>query len=87
MLEIKDALSEEHLAQTIQHLLPKAWNIFTQSVNVMVSIFATFIVLLYTFFILMDYEAIANGWTGLVPAKYRDMTVRIVNDVKDSMNR
>ena len=87
MLEIKDALSEEHLAQTIQHLLPKAWNIFTQSVNVMVSIFATIIVLLYTFFILMDYEAIANGWTGLVPAKYRDMTVRIVNDVKDSMNR
>jgi predicted PurR-regulated permease PerM len=87
MLEIKDALSEEHLAQTIQHLLPKAWNIFTQSVNVMVSIFATFIVLLYTFFILMDYEAIASGWTGLVPAKYRDMTVRIVNDVKDSMNR
>ena len=87
MLEIKDALSEEHLAQTIQHLLPRAWNIFTQSVNVMVSIFATFIVLLYTFFILMDYEAIASGWTGLVPAKYRDMTVRIVNDVKDSMNR
>jgi predicted PurR-regulated permease PerM len=87
MLEIKDALSEEHLAQTIQHLLPKAWNIFTQSVNVMVSIFATFIVLLYTFFILMDYEAIASGWTGLVPGKYREMTVRIVNDVKDSMNR
>ena len=87
MLQIKDALSEEHLAQTIQSLLPKAWSIFTQSVNIIVSIFATFIVLLYTFFILLDYEAIASGWIGLVPSKYREMTVRIVNDVKESMNR
>ena len=53
----------------------------------MVSIFATFIILLYTFFILLDYEAIAQGWTGLVPAKYRENTVRIVTDVKESMNR
>ena len=35
----------------------------------------------------MDYEAIASGWIGLVPSKYREMTVRIVNDVKESMNR
>ena len=49
--------------------------------------FAAFIVLLYTFFILLDYEAIASGWTGLVPQKYREMSIRIVNDVKEGMNR
>jgi len=87
MLQVQNALSEENLAQTVRSLLPKAWSIFTQSVNIMVSIFATFVVMLYTFFILLDYETIANGWTGLVPAKYRTMTVRIVNDVKDGMNR
>ena len=87
MLQVQNALSEENLAQTVRSLLPKAWSIFTQSVNIMVSIFAAFVVMLYTFFILLDYETIANGWTGLVPAKYRTMTVRIVNDVKDGMNR
>lgn len=87
MLQVQSALNENNLAETLQSLLPKAWNIFTQSVNVVVSIFAAFIVLLYTFFILLDYEAIANGWIGLVPAKYREMTVRIVNDVKDGMDR
>lgn len=87
MLQIQYALNEENIAQTLQRLLPKAWSIFTQSVNVIFSIFAAFIVLLYTFFILLDYETIANGWTGLVPMKYREMTVRIVNDVKDGMNR
>lgn len=84
---IQEALNEENISNMVRSLLPKAWNIFTQSVNVIVSIFATFIVLLYTFFILLDYETIATGWAGLVPMKYREMSVRIVNDVKEGMNK
>lgn len=87
MLQIQRSLSEENLAQTIRSVLPKAWSILTQSVNVLFSIFALFIILLYTFFILLDYEGIASGWIGLVPAKYRKMTTRIVNDVKEGMNK
>lgn len=87
MTQIQNALSETNLTQTIQSILPKAWSLFAHSVNVIVSSFATFIVLLYTFFILLDYETIATGWVDLVPSKYREMTVRIVNDVKDGMNR
>ena len=84
---IQEALNEENISNMVRSLLPKAWSIFTQSVNVIVSIFATFIVLLYTFFILLDYETIATGWAGLVPMKYREMSVRIVNDVKEGMNK
>ena len=87
MVQIQNALNENNFTQTLQSILPKAWNIFTQSVNVIFSIFAAFIVLLYTFFILLDYETIASDWVSLVPAKYREVTVRIVNDVKDGMNR
>ena len=87
MLQIQYALSEENINQVLQNLLPKAWSIFTHSINIIISILAAFIILLYTFFILLDYEIIANGWTGLVPIKYREMTIRIVNDVKDGMNR
>ena len=84
---IQDALNEENIGNMVRNLLPKAWNIFTQSISVIVSIFATFIVLLYTFFILLDYETIATRWIKLVPIKYREMSVKIVNDVKDSMNK
>ena len=84
---IQDALNEENIGNMARNLLPKAWNIFTQSISVIVSIFATFIVLLYTFFILLDYETIATGWIKLVPIKYREMSVKIVNDVKDGMNK
>ena len=87
MLQIQNTLSEENLAKTLQNLLPKAWSIFTHSLNLVVSIFATFIILLYMFFILLDYETIASGWVDLVPSKYRTPTVRIVNDMKEGMNR
>ena len=87
MSQIQNSLNEENITNMIRNILPKAWSIFTQSVNLIVSIFAAFIVLLYTFFILLDYETIASGWVGLVPMKYRDMSVRIVNDVKDGMNK
>lgn len=84
---IQDSLDKENITNMIRNILPKAWSIFTQSVNIIVSIFAAFIVLLYTFFILLDYETIATGWVGLVPKKYREMSIRIVNDVKDGMNK
>lgn len=87
MLQIQNILSEENLARTFQSVLPKAWSLFTHSVNALISIFALFIILLYTFFILLDYETIAGGWIGLIPAKYRPMTTRIVNDVKEGMNK
>lgn len=87
MLQIRNALSENQLTQTLRSILPKAWRIFTQSIGIIVSIFTFFITLLYTFFILLDYETIAKGWINLVPMKYRAMTVRITTDVKVGMNR
>ena len=58
-----------------------------QSVNIVFSVFTSFIILLYTFFILLDYEAIARGWIKLIPARHREMTVHIVTDVQDGMNK
>ena len=87
MLEIKDSLNEVNITQAIKSLLPKAWTLLSQSVSLIVSIFAAFIVILYMFFILLDYESIASGWINLVPKKYRETTNRIVTDVKDGMNR
>jgi predicted PurR-regulated permease PerM len=87
MIQIQNALNEESITNMLRNILPKAWTIFAHSVNMVIGIFTTFIVLLYAFFILLDYETIANGWVNLVPMKYREMSIRIVNDLKDGMNR
>lgn len=87
MIEIKEFLNQEHLSNTLRNLLPQAWSILAQSVNIIAGIFTSFIILLYTFFILLDYESIASGWIGLIPVKHRENVTRIVNDVKEGMNK
>ena len=87
MLEFKDSLNEINITQALKSILPKAWTLLSQSLSLIASIFTAFIVILYIFFILLDYESIASGWINLVPRKYRETTNRIVTDVKEGMNR
>ena len=44
-------------------------------------------VLLYTLFILLDYEDINKGWPNLLPERYRNFAVQLVSDVEDGMNK
>ena len=87
MLEIQQFFNQEYLTQALQSLLPQAWNILAHSVNIIVGIFTSFIILLYTFFILLDYESIASGWISYIPIKHREKITRIVSDVKEGMNK
>lgn len=87
MLKIHEALDEEHFANTLQSMLPRVWFLVSQSFSIAAGIFTSFIILLYIFFILLDYESIANGWVRLLPVKYRSVTVQIINDVQDGMNK
>ena len=79
-------LSEENIINTIKNTVPKLWMLLSESINFLFSILASFIILLYVFFILLDYEAIAEGWIHLLPAKYRTFTTNLVKDVQNGMN-
>lgn len=70
-----------------QKLVPQMWNLISTSYNIVLALITVFIMLLYLFFILLDYEQIASGWITLLPAKHRDKTIKLTTDIKDSMNR
>ena len=84
---LQQFFTEDNLANTVRSLMPKVWSIVNHSVSFVVGIFASFIILLYIFFILLDYESIANGWLKLIPAKHRDFVQAVATDVEVSMNR
>ena len=87
MEEVARALDTDKVAELVKSGLPRIWNILTQSVNVLFSVIASFIVLLYMFFILLDYESISRGWVRFIPARHREFCEQMVSDVKDGMNR
>ena len=80
-------LNAENLIKTAKGLLPKMWNIISTSYNVVLAIFTVFVIALYLFFILLDYEKISNGWSSLIPARYRTQVESLFEDIKFSMNQ
>lgn len=78
---------EENLLEAIKEGLPQLWSLLADSINLLFSVFTLFIILLYIVFILLDYESISEGWTHLIPQKYRSFTTTLLNDVKDGMNK
>lgn len=79
-------MDTETIVSAIQEIVPKMWTLVATSYNIVAAIFAGFIMILYYFFILLDYEQIAGGWITLIEAKHRKKVLRLVTDIKDSMN-
>ena len=64
-----------------------AWSVVGGTMSVIFSIVSWFIVLLYMFFILLDFNKLSRGFKAAIPAKYRRMALRIFGDVADTMSR
>lgn len=84
---ITELFNKENLLDALKEAVPRLWSLLSDSIDLLFSIFTLFIILLYIIFILLDYESVAEGWTHLVPVKYRPFVVGILNDIKTGMNR
>ena len=92
---LQDYASDNSLMGLIQHssvvevaenLLFQAWNFLSGTINFAIGVLGSVVVLLYLFFILMDYEKISSEWLRFIPASKRDFTGMVVQDVKNGMN-
>lgn len=83
---VNKLFSQENLADMAKNIMPKLWAMLSDSIDFLFSIFASFIILLYIVFILLDYESIAEGWIHLLPVKYRGFVATLVSDMQKGMN-
>jgi predicted PurR-regulated permease PerM len=85
--KLKDLLTHEGFINTVKATVPKVWAVISQSISIVSSVFSLTMVLLYTLFILLDYEKITSGWNRLLPRRYRPFARRLVTDVEEGMNK
>lgn len=85
--DIKAIVTQEGFINTIKEATPKIWDVIMQSFNALSGLITAVMVLIYTLFILIDYEKFTQGWSELLPQKYRGMAVRLVADVEEGMNK
>lgn len=85
--ELTALVNEENLINTIKQAVPQIWSLAVGSVNIIFGILSFFIILMYIVFILLDYEDLSEGWSRLIPKKYRAISDKIVTDIEEGMNR
>ena len=84
--DVKDLITQEGFIDNIKQAVPKVWSIISQSVSIVSSMLSLTMVVIYTLFILLDYEEISTGWVQLLPCRYRLFAIRLVNDITQGMN-
>ena len=85
--QITQLLSKENITKAIKQIVPKMWVVLTNTFSFLFSITIIFVILLYFIFILLDYEKIVNGWSKLIPQRYRPFIQELAGDVEYNMNR
>jgi predicted PurR-regulated permease PerM len=84
---IKEIVSQQGIMDSVKQAVPKVWAVIAQSINILTSMFTLTMVIIYTLFILLDYEQFSNGWVMIVPERYRKFAVQLVRDIEQGMNK
>ena len=84
---IKEIVSQQGIMDSVKQAVPKVWAVIAQSINILTSMVTLTMVIIYTLFILLDYEQFSNGWVMMVPERYRKFAVQLVRDIEQGMNK
>jgi predicted PurR-regulated permease PerM len=79
-------MEKKEVSELLKKALPGVFSVLSQTISVIVSIVASFITLLYMFFILMDYEYLSSNWIKIFPKKNRPFWQSLMVDVEKELN-
>ena len=85
--DLKAFITQEGFIDSVKQAVPHVWNVLSQSFSILTSVLTLTMVLLYTLFILLDYEQFSKGWVEMLPQRYRPMAIQIVGDIEQGMNK
>lgn len=83
---ITQLLQNKSVVDVIQLGFTQTWAVVTNAFNFLQGLVTFLLMLLYLFFILMDYEVVSEGFVKLVPHQQRGMASNVLEDVKNGMN-
>lgn len=84
--ELRRYFRSKDFSDTIKTAMPKLFALLGQTADIVISIIGSCIVLLYMFFILLDYEYLSKNWIKIFPRKHRPFWHVLMSDVKRELN-
>lgn len=83
---IEQVFKRKDVSDAIKSAMPKLFSVLGHTANVILSIVASLITLLYMFFILLDYEYLSSSWIKIFPKKVRPFWQSLMKDVERELN-
>lgn len=83
---IERFFKDKDMAEAVNDIIPQLFTVIDRTADVIFSIVASLITLLYMFFILMDYEMLAAGFIKIFPKKNRPFWIELINDAERELN-
>jgi predicted PurR-regulated permease PerM len=88
--EIQDFFKPENrgkiLEGAINKVLPGVWGIVSGTAMLILEIVGLVVIMLYLFFLLLDYEKVKN-WRQMIPSAYRDKVSDFVQEFESAMSQ
>ena len=85
--KLRDVFTFEGFYNLFKESMPKVWEFLTGSFKAFSTLFTVVMVLLYTLFILIDYDRLSRGFRTLLPKSVQAPVSRVLNDLDTGMNK
>lgn len=84
--ELISHLNIDNIYSALKKILPGFWNLFSGSMRVVAGVIGVLVVILYTIFLLMDFQKIGQLTLGLIPSQFREVAGDVFDDLGRSMD-
>lgn len=84
--QVVQLLQQNEVRDALHIVMMQAWGLISGTIGMLLGLVNVFVVLLYMFFLLMDYEKMTEGWKYLIPNGQRGLASRVVEDVEHGMS-
>lgn len=83
---IVQLIRENNVMEAVKVAINQLWNLIAQTFDLILTLVGACMMFLYLFFILKDYEKIAEGWLKLIPKRSRRFAAALASDVQNGMD-
>ena len=85
--QLYSLLSKEQWMKLINQVATGTWSFVGGTLSVILNIVSWLIVLLYMFFVMLDFDKLSKAFKGAIPKKYRRTSFKVLGDVQHTMSR
>jgi len=85
--QLSTLLTKEQWMKVADQVVTGTWSFVGGTMSVILNVVSWLIVLLYMFFVLIDYDKLSKSLKGAIPRQYRRHALTVLNDVQDTMSR